>query len=122
MYLLDQLAEQMIAEARDRGDLNDLPGAGRPLPDEDLSLVPLEQRMAYRVLKNAGYIPPELELHREAVAIALQLATAGHDQRERAALYDRLSRINLCLSESGHRQLAVPLDYLDKFAQRLLPR
>jgi IS5 family transposase len=119
MYLLDELAEQMIAEARDRGDLNDLPGAGHPLPDEDLSLVPVEQRMAYRVLKNAGYIPPALELHREAVAIALQLTTTDKDQHECAALYERLSRINLYLSESGHRQLAVPLEYLDKLAQRL---
>ena len=117
MFILDQLAERQIAEARDRGEFDDLPGAGQPLPDEDLSLVPPEMRTAYRLLKNSGYIPPELEMHREAVEIALQLATAG-EGGERGALYARLSRINLCLSESGHRQLVVPIEYLDKVAER----
>jgi len=59
--MLDFLAEQRIAEAVSRGELDDLPGAGRPLQLDDDALIPAELRLAYRVLKNAGYVPPEVE-------------------------------------------------------------
>ncbi|MGD9409261.1 MAG: DUF1992 domain-containing protein, partial [Thiohalocapsa sp.] len=32
MWLIDALAEKKIQEAIERGELDDLPGAGRPLP------------------------------------------------------------------------------------------
>lgn len=118
MWFLTQLAEERIEEARDRGDLDNLPGSGRPLPMEDEPLVPEHQRMAYRILKNSGYLPPELEMHKEAVDIALQLA--GTDAgTEKMRLLDRLSRINLCLAEAGRRQLVVPENYAELLAQHM---
>jgi len=49
------LAERKIEEAIERGEFDDLPGAGRPLDLDDLDpLLPEELRMAYRILKNAG--------------------------------------------------------------------
>jgi hypothetical protein len=59
--MLDFIAEQRIAEAIVRGELDDLPGAGRPLDLSDDTLIPEELRLAYRILKNAGYVPPEVE-------------------------------------------------------------
>ena len=53
------LAERKIEEAIARGELDDLPGQGRPLALDDDVLVPQEVRAAYRILKNAGCIPPE---------------------------------------------------------------
>ena len=53
--MLDFLAEKKIAEAISRGELADLPGEGRPLVLEDDPLVPEDWRVAYRVLKNAGF-------------------------------------------------------------------
>ena len=59
--MLDFLAEQRIAEAVSRGDFDDLPGAGRPLELDDDALIPEDLRLAYRILKNAGFVPPEVE-------------------------------------------------------------
>ena len=59
--MLDFLAEKRIAEAVSRGDFDDLPGAGRPLELDDDSLIPEDLRLAYRILKNAGFVPPEVE-------------------------------------------------------------
>ena len=59
--MLDFLAEKKLAEAVSRGELDDLPGAGRPLDLDDDALVPEELRAAYRILKNAGFVPPEVE-------------------------------------------------------------
>jgi len=65
MLTIDALAEQKIREAIARGELADLPGAGKPLPREDLSMVPEHLRAGYRLLKNAGFVPPELEGFRQ---------------------------------------------------------
>ena len=59
------LAERKIEEAIARGELDALPGAGRPLALDDDALVPEELRVAYRILKNAGYVPPEVDELRE---------------------------------------------------------
>ena len=59
------LAERKIEDAIARGELDDLPGAGRPLELDDERLVPEELRVAYRILKNAGYVPPEVDELRE---------------------------------------------------------
>jgi hypothetical protein len=59
--MLEFIAEQRIAEAIAKGELDGLPGTGRPLDLEDDALIPEELRLAYRILKNAGYVPPEVE-------------------------------------------------------------
>ena len=61
MHLFDLLAERKIEEAVSRGELHDLPGAGKPLPLDDDPLVPEDLRLAYRILKNAGFAPPEVK-------------------------------------------------------------
>ena len=61
LEMLEFIAEQRIAEAIAKGELDDLPGAGRPLDLDDDAHVPEELRLAYRILKNAGYVPPEVE-------------------------------------------------------------
>src|SRR6202012_5368796 len=61
MKLLDALVEQRIAAAAARGEFDDLPGAGAPLALEDDALVPEEVRVANRIVKNAGFVPPAIE-------------------------------------------------------------
>lgn len=61
MLALDLLAERKIEEALARGEFDGLPGAGRPLDLDDDALVPEDLRMAYRILRNAGFAPRELE-------------------------------------------------------------
>ncbi|MBE9609575.1 DnaJ family domain-containing protein [Chitinilyticum piscinae] len=114
--LLLELAERRIEAARDAGEFDNLPGMGQPLPQEAIDpLLPEHQRIAYRPLKNAGYIPPEIEQHREAVEISLQLVTACADCRP--ALLARLARINLFLLQQGHAALRVEY-YGSQLAQR----
>lgn len=58
--MLEFIAERRIAEALAKGELDELPGAGKPLELDDDALIPEELRMAYRILKNAGYAPEEV--------------------------------------------------------------
>ncbi len=63
---LEWIAEQRIREAIEQGKLENLPGAGRPLRIELDHHLPPELRMAYTILKSAGFLPPVLELRRTA--------------------------------------------------------
>lgn len=119
MLGLDAIAEQHIREAQARGDFDDLPGTGAPLELDDDALVPEELRAAYRLLKNAGFLPPELAVHREIRDIE-ELLQRVDGEFERARL---LSRINFLLACSAagreHGNLRVQEAYLEKIAQRL---
>ncbi|EJV75039.1 J-domain-containing protein [Bacillus cereus] len=63
------IAEEKIRQAIRNGDLDHIPGKGKPLQLEDLSMVPPELRMSYKILKNAGMIPPEMELQKDILKI-----------------------------------------------------
>jgi len=88
MLAFDLLAERKIEEALARGELAGLPCEGRPLELDDDALVPEELRVAYRVLKNAGYLPPEIEARREIADLERLLLggeAPGDAARARAA-------------------------------------
>jgi hypothetical protein len=93
---LDRLAERRILEAVERGELRNLPGEGLPLPPEDLDFVPAELRSAYRLLKNAGYVPPEVETLRSIgelerlVAASADPAVRDRSLRRLRLLWQRL--------------------------------
>lgn len=82
MDIIEKIAEERIKEAIKRGELDDLPGAGRPLEFTDETWVPDEQRLAYKVLKNAGCLPPELETRKEIFCLR-ELINTIDDDRER---------------------------------------
>jgi Domain of unknown function (DUF1992) len=82
------LAESKIRAAMAEGKFDGLPGRGRPLPDDGLARVPPELRMGFRLLQNAGCLPPELEARKEVARLGSLIATTG-DPAERK----RLSRL-----------------------------
>lgn len=86
MGLFDRLAESHIEEALARGDLDDLPGTGRPLDLDDAPFVPEELRAMLRVMKNAGLVPPEIVDRRDAQALAESLAHCDDDATRTTAL------------------------------------
>jgi hypothetical protein len=61
----EQIIEARIKKAQDEGAFDNLPGAGQPLDLEDDRHIPEDLRMAYKVLKNADCLPPELQLRKE---------------------------------------------------------
>ena len=71
MWLIDRLAEEQIETALARGELDDLPGSGAPLKLDDDSAVPESMRTGYRLLKNAGVLPPEMQLRGEILTESL---------------------------------------------------
>ena len=65
MNIFTAIAERKIQEAIREGLFENLKGRGKPLVFEDETWIPEDLRMAYRILKNANCIPPEIELKKE---------------------------------------------------------
>jgi len=117
---LDAIAERRILEAQARGEFEDLPGAGAPLTLDDDTLVPEALRAAYRILRNSGFLPPELEANREIREIE-HLLRSLEDMAERSRL---MARINFLLARAGKSggNLRLEQDYYEKVAERLAAR
>lgn len=101
MWLIDELAEQHILSALAKGELSGLPGEGKPLVLEDDSQVPAELRTAYRLLKNSGFLPPELESRREALALVDLLQQLDPEDQQAADYHKQLRLLELKLRQAG---------------------
>ncbi len=97
MLLIDQIAEQKITEAILNGELDNLPGQGQPLRLDDDSLVPEELRIAYRILKNSGYLPPAANLRKEIAGVNQFLMEAVSED-EQMKLSKRMNYLLMQLS------------------------
>jgi hypothetical protein len=69
MDIFAAIAERKITEAIHRGELDNLALKGQPIRAENLSDVPEELRMGFKILKNAGILPEELQLNREIITL-----------------------------------------------------
>lgn len=120
MLLLDQIAETRIREAMERGEFDNLPGQGQPLSLDDDRLVPESLRAAYRILKNAGYLPPELAIRREIRNVE-QLLIITEDETERRQTRKRLNYLLSAMEAASERpcNLQIEQHYYKKLIQRL---
>lgn len=104
MNIFDQLAERQIQQAIEQGQLDDLPGAGQPLILEDESQVPDDLRAGYHLLKNAGFIPPELAERQEAIKLCDLIETLDEQSsttKTAQECYQKLQQLELKLRIKG---------------------
>ena len=90
MEYMRKLAEEKIREAMDEGLFDNLPGKGKPLPLDDDSSVPEDMRLAFKILKNAGCLPIEMEVRKEIYSLR-QLLNATIDEDTRRELRRELN-------------------------------
>ena len=69
------IAERKISKAIQEGLLDNEEWRNEPLPTTYDNMVPEELRMGHKILKNAGYLPPEIETKKEIQQIEDMLAT-----------------------------------------------
>lgn len=119
MWLLDQWAERHITDAQRRGEFDNLPGQGEPLVLDDDSAVPEELRSGYRLLKNAGCLPPELEQRKEAIALADILKGIRREDVRYQELSRRLTLLELKLHQAGINTDFLRGDYAEKLMQKI---
>jgi hypothetical protein len=102
--MLDFLVEQRLEEAVSRGELNNLPGEGRPLDLDDDPLIPQDLRLAYRILKNAGFVPPEVQALGEIRQLEDFIHQEGADAAARARAVRKLALLKTRIENRYHEK------------------
>ncbi len=97
MLNFEIIAERRIQQAMKDGAFDNLQGKGKPLVFEDDSMIPPDLRMAYKILKNAGFIPPAIQNERE-IQHALDMLDQMDDERER---YAQVTKLNLMITKGN---------------------
>ena len=113
------IAERKISEAIRKGLLDNQEWRDRPLPVTNDNLVPQELRMAYKILKNGGYLPPEIEAKKEIQRIEDLLASCDDE-------YTRVKQIKklhyLMLKLNAMKGDAVSIENQEEYYRRIVER
>jgi hypothetical protein len=123
MLWFADIVEEKIRAALDRGDFTNLPGQGKPLELRADPLVPEDLRVAYRILKNAGFVPPQLEARHEIHDLE-QLIRGMDTGAERSKALRKLHLLNMQLAatQRGGSNLQLEAHYYERLMERLSDR
>jgi hypothetical protein len=116
----EKIVEERIRRAMEAGEFEDLSGTGEPLAIEDDSSVPEELRLAYKILKNAECLPPEIELRKE-IEKTEDLLAALPDIAEKYRLLKKLNFLILKVNAMRGASIAneIPQHYTAQVVARL---
>ncbi len=117
---LSFIAEQKIAQAMQERDLNSPKWKNKPLPLDDDRFVPDDLKMAYKILKNSGYLPPEIENRKEVKRLE-DLIACTEDEHERLK---QMKKLNVLLMKIDAQRstpvnIAEQSDYYQKVVERI---
>ncbi len=116
----EKIVEERIRAAQRKGDFDNLPGAGQPMVFEDDSHIPEDIRMAYKILKNADCLPPEIEMKKEIVRTE-ELISGMTDTAEKYHALKKLNflimKLNAMRNSSAH--FDIPQRYMEKVVGRI---
>lgn len=119
MSILDEWAERHIEKALQKGELSSLKGEGKPLLLDDNHHVPESLRASYHLLKNAGFLPPEMQDRKEALSLAEILSTLNETGVENESLQKRFALLELKLQQAGLDTQFLHADYATQLTEKL---
>ncbi len=115
----EKLVEQRIRDAQRKGAFKNLPGTGQPLDCKEDSHVPEDLRMAYKMLKNADCLPPEIEIKKQ-IHKTEDLLSGMRDSQEK---YKAIKKLNyLIMKLNCTRNTSIDLEepqYSGQILERL---
>lgn len=116
----EAIVEERIKQAQQRGEMDDLPGQGKPLPREDIDFSN-EFRLAYKILKNAGFLPPEVELKKDIFAMEqlLDAVEPGSAEQERIRKKLNLLLTRMGMMQNTRRTISIPEQYRNSLINRI---
>lgn len=113
----EKIVEERIRQSQKKGEFDNLAGAGKPLEIEDISSIPEDLRLAYKMLKNADCVPPEIEIKKEIRTTEALLENMSDEKLK----YKTLKKLNyLILKLNTLRTGAVKFDIPQKYEERVV--
>ncbi len=124
MDIFWRIAEEKIQQAYRNGEFDDIDGMGKPLRLDDLSGIPEDLRMAYRILKNAGYTEEEMAIKKDIMTIEDLLKRCTDEEEQKLLekdLSEKLLRYNSLLAKRRVKtNSSVFKNYQEKIEKQLL--
>ncbi|GAA3405751.1 DnaJ family domain-containing protein [Paenibacillus hodogayensis] len=122
MHWMDAIVEAKVQESMRKGEFDNLAGAGKPLRLDDDAGVPEELRVSYKLLRNAGMIPEEVQLRKDMVTLE-ELLACCRDDADKVKLNGELAvkklRYQMLMNERGWHASAAFADYEAKIRGQL---
>lgn len=116
----EKIVEERILKAQKKGEFENLIGSGKPLALNENWNIPEELRLAYKILKNADCVPPEVELKKEIKQTEDLLA----GMKETSEKYRVLKKLNfLIMKLNTIRDTSImfemPQHYMEKLVEHI---
>ncbi|MGD2099886.1 MAG: DUF1992 domain-containing protein [Desulfobacterales bacterium] len=114
-----RIVEERIRKAQKKGEFDNLEGSGEPLSLLNDQAVPEEMRLAYKILKNADCLPPEVELKKE-IRQTEDLLGAMTEATEK---YRAIKKLNfLIMKLNTLRSTAIEFEEPQKYSDKLIEK
>ena len=98
LQVLDDHIGRALRDSEARGELRDAPSWGKPLDFGDgYDETPPELRMGLKILKDAGIVPPEVEMMRALAGLRGELEGAAGDAGRERSLRGRIAALQLAI-------------------------
>ncbi len=116
----NKIVEERIRKAQKKGEFKNLEGSGKPLNLLEDQMVAEELRLAYKILKNADCLPPEIELKKEIQQTEALLSGMG----ETAEKFRTMKKLNFLIMKlntlrNTSIEFEAPQKYSDKMIEKL---
>jgi hypothetical protein len=99
MLSLDEHIARSLQESLENGELRRAKNWGKPLESsQGMEETPEEFRLAFKMLKNAGYIPPEVENIRSLAALRTELETTPESDPNHALLRSKIAQLQTSIA------------------------
>lgn len=96
------LVEELLRRAIENGDFDHLPNAGKKLDLSNYFAMPAEKRLGYTLLKDAHFVPPEVEILRAIGQIKQILSQAAPTEAQTQRKRLRELELRLALLRENH--------------------
>ncbi len=114
-----KIVEERIRKAQKKGEFDNLEGSGKPLNLLNDQTVAEELRLAYKILKNADCLPPEIEIKNE-IRQTEDLLGAMTETTEK---YRAIKKLNfLIMKLNTLRGSAIEFEEPQKYSDKLIEK
>lgn len=115
----EKIVEERILRAQKEGKFENLSGSGKPLVFNNDYYIPEDLRLAYKILKNADCVPPEIELKKQIRQTEDLLA----GMQETSEKYRLLKKLNfLIMKLNTMRDSSIVFEVPQRYMESLVGR
>lgn len=117
----EKIVEERIQKAQKKGLFENLPGSGKPISfSEQENSIPNDLHLAYKILKNADCLPPQIELKKK-IQQTKDLLANMQDTAEKYRTLKKLNYLIMKINTISNRSInfEMPQQYMAGIVEKI---